>query len=194
MSLFVQCKAARFFDEFTTESVESETRMLLRGFFEAVNATRVRSGDTHYSIQEAAEHFATTLARDPVSASREIPAAGLPNDRSVLSGGGRVSSGIPFGIDDHKNPRSRWNLFLHRTVVPLLELWTFHGYGFNRGHDWANRLVANETAHVIWLDGRFGLGFQKYFCREDHLYLWGKWQNLGFLSRSAFAPERFEAA
>ena len=70
-----------------------------------------------------------------------------------------VSGGIAFGMNEAPlGPSRRWELYLHRGPLPLLELRIAEASGFRPPGNWPEKLLAGSAADVIYEGGGGYLG------------------------------------
>jgi len=185
MGLHTQFAVFRFVSGGESEQFESEVRAMLAGFFKATTTHDVQDAFGHYySPEEALQELSLHMVKAQRMESKE---KNLPRfeeqgqQLDQLSSATRIDRdgkliGISFGIDKKTNPKSRWNLFLRRGALPMLELRTFHGNGFQPNQQIETDLI--KTDAVVWIDGFLGFGGKKYIGTDDNLYLLLKWFKL----------------
>src|SRR5438132_13744725 len=64
----------------------------------------------------------------------------------------------------------------------MLEMRTFHGYGFKPTRRIETEMISNDA--IVWADGFMGFGGKKYVGTNDNLYLLLKWFKLQLSSQS----------
>lgn len=153
MGLFSQHPASKFLDDASESCIEDGAKVLLSGFFDAMHVQKVHFEKNVLPIEEAVGQCCLRMAQAPQR----------PN----------LSSGIVFGMDKEPNsPRTAWELWLHRGPLPLLELCISDGIGFKPPRGWAQPLLSDGAAHVLWVSGK------GYVGGADYLYLLLKRQKL----------------
>jgi hypothetical protein len=202
MGLVSVCPARRFLDGLNIQHVQAGTRVLLSAFFEAMHARTVylESGVSPRikALAEAATGIPVLALGDEVDTQRGRPKANvLPIEAAIEESSARmtqlqelpnVSAGISFGLDQEPNsPKNRWGLVLHRGPLPLLELRISDGSRFEPPDGWAECLIRNGSAHVVWVSGK------GYVGGADHLYLFLKNQKLFPYSKGESSGGAIEA-
>jgi hypothetical protein len=145
MGIVFQSPARRFIDGLSASEVEAGARDLLAGFLSAAEAHTVDLESGAFGPEDAVNRLCHLLVRAP-----QLPG---------------VSSGVSFAIDKGKDPKSNWSLLLHRGPLPLLELRTIKGRGFDPPRQWEQVLVASGAVHVAWTNGK------EYLGAADSIYL-----------------------
>jgi len=85
-----------------------------------------------------------------------------------------ISAGVAFGINEAPlGPRSRWELYLHRGPLPVLELRLCDRLGFRPPQKWRERLLAGEACDVLCVGGSSWLSRSNrgYLGDAHHVYL-----------------------
>ena len=152
MGIVFQSPARRFIDGLSDDEIAAGVKKLLSGFFDATAAHTVEVESGPFVPPEAVNQLCLLLVRAP-----RLP---------------EVSSGVSFGIDKDRNPRSKWSLLLHRGPLPLLELRTTKGTGFDPPRKWEQVLIDSGAAHIAWTSGK------EYFGAADSIYLLKKRREL----------------
>jgi hypothetical protein len=187
MGLFSQRPASRFLDDASKSSIEEATRILLSNFFDVMRAQTVHlqsgvsplieahlkttTGTSLPELSNAGDRVPGPLKIEVLPTADAISQCCLRMTQAPQPSG--ISTGITFGLDKEPNgPSTTWGLWLHRGPLPLLELYISDGTGFKPPRGWAEGLISNEAAHVVWISGK------GYVGGADHLYLWLKRQKL----------------
>ncbi|HSY73842.1 MAG TPA: hypothetical protein VK810_00085, partial [Dongiaceae bacterium] len=179
MGLFPQCKVYRFIDNLTEDQIENEARKLLSAFFETMGVRTVQHFSGSYSVNDAVDKFPLLLTRPnqaklkksaPEFPSRETYRRASEDEKypqrtrdffaqmaegktTMRIDGSGISTGLSFHIDKNENEyKSPWDLYLHRSPLPLLEMEICHGYKFKPTQGWNDAMLNNSAAHVVWID------------------------------------------
>lgn len=106
---------------------------------------------------------------DVKTAARECSLRMVQSARSA-----GVSGGITFGMDEVPlRPSSRWQLYLHRGPLPVLQLRIADASGFRPPSGWGEKLLANGAADVAYqgAGGYLGDPHHIWLCLSGSGYL-----------------------
>jgi hypothetical protein len=165
------------------DQVESNARILLAAFFEAMGAQTVYLSSTSPAMKATVERL---LPSDVLSAlngwGENQEKEFLPAKDAVGVCSARVkdfpqipnvSGGVSFGINEAPtSPGNRWHVMLHRGPLPLLEIEISDGTHFAPPAGWEEVLINTKSAQVVWTSHK------KYLGMPANIYLLRKRQEL----------------
>jgi hypothetical protein len=199
MALFPQCIICRFLDDLAEKDVKEKTRLIISAFFKSTGAQSVRCVQETYSIEEAVEKLSEQVARtepSPGTSPELLAQIDRQIKKNVTSEGVKVaklSGGISFRMDDCLNSNSRWDFHLHHGPLPMLDLRTSHGEGFQPAQAWAETFFSSGAAHFLWLDGKYGIGRKKCYGTGDNQYLISKRDEIFLFSKGDSSEDSVQA-
>jgi hypothetical protein len=178
MALFPKCLIRQFVDGLASEQLEVEAKRYLTNVFDGLEVRSVERLSKTYSVEDAINSISIELAQQkpPSAGSGALFSQALDGNQTLMLHGGAISTGVTFGIDTDVNPRSRWDVLLHRNPLPLLEMRTYHGYHFKQRPGWRKRIIAAGAA--VWTDGMFGITVPHFCGPGDLIYLLNKWRTI----------------
>ena len=159
---------------------EAEARRLLCAFFESGEARNIECFGSIHSVNDAVLKLSAHLGlhHPPGISVAEIIARVSENHGAVTFEKGGASMGVVFSVSDGPAARRHWTLCLSRGPMPMLDLRTNHGRTAQPQRQWGRALFERGAAHVVWLDGTYGIGRSTCYGDNDNQYLLWKRQEL----------------
>jgi hypothetical protein len=197
LALFSLSPVYRFIDGLG--NVESNARILLAGFLEAMGARtmhlesapsqgikarleRLLPPDALNGLTGWGERGETKVL--PAKDSVEVCSALVKEFPQIPN----VSGGVSFGINEDANsPGNRWHIMLHRGPLPLLEITISDSARFAPPAGWETILVNSKSAHIICTS------HSQYLGMPANIYLLQKRQKLFPYSRGKSTDDAVES-